>query len=131
MGEDERRVRAAGRVGLARGLGAGRWPTTAAVVADLRKRIVAMMDGPERPADLAEADEQALYQAYQEVAAAADGTVPTLIAGLRTLRLTINQFFDNLLVNADEPDVRANRLALLTQVDALFADIADFTRIAA
>ena len=82
-----------------------------------------------RPADLAEADEQALYAAYQDAAATADGSVPTLIAGLRRLRPTINQFFDNLLVNADDPAVRANRLALLQHIAGLTAGIADLSQL--
>jgi len=50
------------------------------------------------------------------------------IAGLRG---PVDDFFDGVMVMADDDRVKANRLALLTQVAALFADIADFTRIAA
>ena len=50
------------------------------------------------------------------------------IAGLRG---PVDDFFDGVMVMADDDRVRTNRLALLTQVAALFADIADFTRIAA
>jgi glycyl-tRNA synthetase beta chain len=35
------------------------------------------------------------------------------------------------MVMTEDEKVKTNRLALLTQVAALFADIADFTRIAA
>ena len=80
-----------------------------------------------RPAELAEPAEQALHEAYQTVATAADGSVPTLVAGLRALRPVVNAFFDNLLVNADEPQVRANRLALLQHIAALTAGIADLS----
>jgi len=50
------------------------------------------------------------------------------IAGLRG---PVDDFFDGVMVMADDDRVKTNRLALLTQVAALFADIADFTRIAA
>ena len=47
------------------------------------------------------------------------------------LREPVDAFFDGVMVMAEDDEIKANRLALLTQVDALFADIADFTRIAA
>ncbi|PLX78517.1 MAG: glycine--tRNA ligase subunit beta [Desulfuromonas sp.] len=47
------------------------------------------------------------------------------------LREPVDAFFEGVMVMAEDERVRANRLALLTQVAALFADIADFTRIAA
>jgi len=50
------------------------------------------------------------------------------IAGLRE---PVDAFFDGVMVMAEDEKIRVNRLALLTRVDALFADIADFTRIAA
>ena len=50
------------------------------------------------------------------------------IAGLRE---PVDTFFDGVMVMANDERIKTNRLALLTQVAALFADIADFTRIAA
>ncbi|MDT8442337.1 MAG: glycine--tRNA ligase subunit beta [Desulfuromonadales bacterium] len=50
------------------------------------------------------------------------------IAGLRT---PVDAFFEGVMVMAEDERVRTNRLALLTRVASLFADIADFTRIAA
>ena len=47
------------------------------------------------------------------------------------LREPVDAFFDGVMVMAEDDEIKANRLALLTQVAALFADIADFTRIAA
>jgi glycyl-tRNA synthetase beta chain len=38
-------------------------------------------------------------------------------------------FFDGVLVNADNPAVRANRLALLGQLKAQFGAIADIARL--
>ena len=45
------------------------------------------------------------------------------------LKSPIDQFFDGVLVNAPEPEVRANRLSLLRQVDDLFAAFGDLSQI--
>jgi glycyl-tRNA synthetase beta chain len=47
------------------------------------------------------------------------------------LREPVDAFFDGVMVMAEDDRVKTNRLALLTQVAGLFANIADFTRIAA
>ncbi len=45
------------------------------------------------------------------------------------LKSPIDQFFDGVLVNAPEPEVRANRLSLLCQVDDLFSAFGDLSQI--
>ena len=45
------------------------------------------------------------------------------------LKSPIDRFFDGVLVNAPEPEVRANRLSLLRQVDDLFATFGDLSQI--
>ncbi len=45
------------------------------------------------------------------------------------LKSPIDEFFDGVLVNAPEPEVRANRLSLLRQVDDLFATFGDLSQI--
>ncbi|MYJ54174.1 MAG: glycine--tRNA ligase subunit beta, partial [Nitrospira sp. SB0672_bin_25] len=45
------------------------------------------------------------------------------------LKTPIDQFFDGVLVNAPEPEVRANRLSLLRQVDDLFSAFGDLSQI--
>jgi glycyl-tRNA synthetase beta chain len=47
------------------------------------------------------------------------------------LRPVVDRFFDGVLVMAEDPAVRTNRLALLAAVQRLFADVADFRQIAA
>ncbi|MBE0577573.1 MAG: glycine--tRNA ligase subunit beta [Desulfuromonadales bacterium] len=47
------------------------------------------------------------------------------------LREPVDAFFDGVMVMVEDDRVKTNRLALLTQVAGLFANIADFTRIAA
>lgn len=79
--------------------------------------------------------EGALYQAFHEVKVQVSALVEqgawqdalTRIAGLRA---PVDGFFDKVMVMAEDPRVRSNRLALLTAIDRMFGRIADFSRIA-
>ena len=51
------------------------------------------------------------------------------LAEIATLRAPVDNFFDKVMIMADDPAVRTNRLALLTGIARLFAAIADFARI--
>lgn len=48
---------------------------------------------------------------------------------LAELRDPVDRFFDNVLVMADDEKVKANRLALLSKLRALFLDVADISRL--
>ncbi len=48
---------------------------------------------------------------------------------LASLRPAVDAFFDGVLVMADDPALRRNRLALLGRAAALFARLADFSRV--
>ncbi len=48
---------------------------------------------------------------------------------LAELRDPVDRFFDNVLVMADDEKVKANRLALLGELRALFLDVADISRL--
>ncbi|HYG69319.1 MAG TPA: glycine--tRNA ligase subunit beta, partial [Anaeromyxobacteraceae bacterium] len=56
---------------------------------------------------------------------------PAVLRAVAGLKPAVDQFFDDVLVMADDPAVRANRLALMRRVAALFADVADFRKIQA
>jgi len=43
------------------------------------------------------------------------------------LRAPVDAFFDDVMVNADEPDLRRNRLNLLKELRDLFLDVADIS----
>jgi glycyl-tRNA synthetase beta chain len=45
------------------------------------------------------------------------------------MKPSIDSFFEAVMVNADDPAVRSNRLSLLKQVDDLFMSFADFSQI--
>ncbi|KZC35173.1 hypothetical protein RHOFW104R3_14315 [Rhodanobacter denitrificans] len=72
--------------------------------------------------DLAEA----LAAARHETAAALEaGDYTAVLARLSQLQAPVDAFFDSVLVNADDPAVRMNRLALLGQLKARFGAVAD------
>lgn len=48
---------------------------------------------------------------------------------LASLREAVDSFFDKVLVMADDPEVRANRLALLTGLSGMFLRVADISRL--
>ena len=50
---------------------------------------------------------------------------------IASLRGDVDQFFDKVMVMAEDEQVRSNRLALLTSIARLFAGIADFGRVSA
>jgi glycyl-tRNA synthetase beta chain len=47
-----------------------------------------------------------------------------------TLRPVVDAFFNNVTVNAPEPEIRVNRLRLLSRIRGTLNKIADFSRIA-
>jgi glycyl-tRNA synthetase beta chain len=49
---------------------------------------------------------------------------------LSELRAPVDQFFDKVTVNADEPKLRENRLKLLSEIRAATLSVADFSKIA-
>ena len=48
---------------------------------------------------------------------------------LSALRPAVDQFFDSVMVNADDPALRANRLALLNRMRGLFMRATDLSRL--
>ena len=68
-------------------------------------------------------------QTVAELSAAGDyGAAFRRIAGLAPW---VDAFFDDVLVMAEDPAVRANRLALLARLDALFSEVGDLSQIEA
>jgi glycyl-tRNA synthetase beta chain len=68
----------------------------------------------------------ALAAAQRDTAEAlASGDYAAVLERLSQLQLPVDTFFDSVLVNADDPAVRGNRLALLAQLKAQFGAIAD------
>jgi glycyl-tRNA synthetase beta chain len=53
------------------------------------------------------------------------------LQALAALKAPVDAFFDQVMVNADDPALRANRLALLAQLHAAMNRVADLSRLAA
>jgi glycyl-tRNA synthetase beta chain len=51
------------------------------------------------------------------------------LQALAVLREAVDQFFDSVMVMADNPELRANRLALLRRLQSLFMHAADLSRL--
>lgn len=84
---------------------------------------------------LSEADEIALNNALKAVsgdveAAATAHNHNAVLSALAGLREPIDAFFDNVMVMADDPAVKANRLAILSTLRALFLITADISLLA-
>ena len=52
-----------------------------------------------------------------------------LFGGTRALEDQIDEFFDKVMVNAEEAELRANRLRLLSAIGNTLGQVADFSRI--
>ncbi len=74
--------------------------------------------------------EQQLYSEFRRVRdIARQSEYPAALEAIASLRPAIDLFFDKVLVNAPDPDVRRNRLALLHDLLTEFSTIADFSEI--
>jgi len=98
-------------------------------VANILAKVTEAIPASINSALLSEDAEQALYkaivaeQAYQAtVSSYAEG-----LSHLAAMRDVIDQFFDKVMVNADDAAVRLNRQALLQQLRELFLRVADIS----
>ena len=77
------------------------------------------------------AEEKSLHTALKDAKAEAEAALvdedfEKAMAALSTLRAPIDAFFEAVIVNADEADIRANRLALLSEIRSAVNTVADF-----
>lgn len=98
-------------------------------VANILAKVTEAIPSSVNSALLSEEAEQALYkaivaeQAYQAtVSSYAEG-----LSHLAAMRDVVDQFFDKVMVNADDAAVRLNRQALLQQLRELFLRVADIS----
>jgi glycyl-tRNA synthetase beta chain len=85
---------------------------------------------------LVEAAEKALFAAMQQTVPGADaefahGDYTASLMTLAALRVPVDAFFDGVMVNADDPALKANRLGLLRQLHEAMNRVADLSRLAA
>ncbi len=84
---------------------------------------------------LQEEAEKALYQATRQIGPAAQaqfeaGDYTASLQTLAALRVPVDAFFDSVMVNAEQTDLRLNRLGLLATLHQAMNRIADLSRLA-
>jgi glycyl-tRNA synthetase beta chain len=78
--------------------------------------------------------EKNLYLAYQEIGRKAEEQIlrkdfPAALKELSLLRKPVDEFFEGVMVMAEDAKVKKNRLSLLARIARLFFKIADFSKI--
>jgi len=105
-------------------------------VGNILKKSAGEVGGEVDPARFVEAAESALFAALGEIAPKADaaftsGDYTASLQALAALKAPVDAFFDQVMVNADDPALKANRLALLNQLHQTMNRVADISRLAA
>ncbi|AWI53307.1 glycine--tRNA ligase subunit beta [Aquabacterium olei] len=105
-------------------------------VGNILKKADGVVEARVDAALLKETAEAALYAALQTVAPQADaafeqGDYTASLQALAALRTPVDAFFDAVMVNADDPALKANRLGLLASLHAAMNRVADLSRLAA
>lgn len=88
------------------------------------------------PALLTNAAEQQLYREVVEIRQIVETkhssrNYTESLCALAKLRPIVDRFFDDVMVNTDDPKVRVNRLRLLSELDILMNKVADISKLAA
>ena len=105
-------------------------------VGNILKKIEGAVPVEVNPARLVEAAEQNLYDALTQIKPQADaafesGDYTASLQALAALKAPVDAFFDGVMVNADDPALKANRLALLNQLHQTMNRVADLSKLAA
>ncbi|AEG91633.1 glycine--tRNA ligase subunit beta [Ramlibacter tataouinensis] len=105
-------------------------------IANILRKAEGAVDASVREGLLKEDAEKALYIATRELAPAAGGKFDSgdytgSLQTLAALRGPVDAFFDGVMVNAEEADLRANRLGLLATLHQAMNRVADLSRLAA
>jgi len=105
-------------------------------VGNILKKSAAVAGGDVDVTLLRERAESTLYEALLDVTPKADaafgrGDFTTSLRELAVLRQPVDAFFDQVMVNAEDARLRANRLALMATLHAAMNRVADLSRLAA
>jgi glycyl-tRNA synthetase beta chain len=105
-------------------------------VGNILKKVEDSVDAWVDTALLREAAEVALHAALVDVVPQADAAFVTgdyseSLQALAALRAPVDSFFDDVMVNADDPALRANRLGLLAMLHAAMNQVADLSKLSA
>jgi len=105
-------------------------------VGNILKKAEGEVGGTADPARFVEAAEKALFSALADIAPRADAAFSTgdytaSLQALAALKTPVDAFFNQVMVNTDDPVLKANRLALLNQLHQTMNRVADLSRLAA
>ena len=105
-------------------------------VGNILKKVEGSVEAVVDNALLKEAAEVALHDALVDVVPRADaafvaGDYTESLTALAALRTPVDAFFDGVMVNADDPALRANRLGLLAKLHAAMNQVADLSKLSA
>ncbi|SHL21109.1 glycyl-tRNA synthetase beta chain [Nitrosospira sp. Nsp11] len=105
-------------------------------VSNILKKVEGSVSGAVNAELLQEPAERALHIALNSVMPKADvafdrGEFSLALQELAVLKAPVDAFFDNVLVNTEDPVLRANRLALLAQLQQAMNRVADISRLVA
>lgn len=105
-------------------------------VGNILKKAEGAVGDAADPARFVEAAESALFAALSEIAPRADAAFAAAdytasLQALAALKTPVDAFFDQVMVNADDAALKANRLALLNQLHRTMNRVADLSRLAA
>jgi glycyl-tRNA synthetase beta chain len=101
------------------------------------KRVVRIIEGEPGKVDqklFEHETEKALYQTFKEI----ERKVRPLLAAkeygqalseIASLKPAVDKFFDDVMVNVEDKQLRANRHALLAEIRAMFREFADFSKV--
>ncbi len=105
-------------------------------VGNILKKVEGTVEAKVNPALLQEAAEKALNDALATVAPQANtafeqGDYTGSLKALAALRAPVDAFFDDVMVNAEDPALRANRLGMLATLHQAMNRVADLSKLAA
>jgi glycyl-tRNA synthetase beta chain len=105
-------------------------------VGNILKKVENAVEATVDNALLKEAAEVALHDALVDVVPQADAAFDTgdyaeSLQALAALRAPVDSFFDDVMVNAEDPALRANRLGLLAKLHAAMNKVADISKLSA
>ena len=105
-------------------------------IGNILKKSVEPVEAKADPALFTKAAERALWADVSTVSRSADvlfkaGDYASSLKALAALRVPVDKFFDDVMVNAEDPKVRANRLGLLATLHGVMNRVADLSRLSA
>jgi len=105
-------------------------------VGNILKKAEGTVEAAVKPELLQEAAEKSLAEALKTVApkaeaAFASGDYAASLQALAALKAPVDAFFDGVMVNAEDPALRANRLGLLATLHQAMNRVADLSKLAA